>query len=166
MCSITCAISARYSGVFDSSTLGLTYHIMPHAAFVSDGPAAGAISLVNAPIVIDRGDFEGVHIAAATLAQDIASVTGGDAPPVTSEQNASPCAIIVGSVQKSKLLQGLILNGSVDVTAIEEKWETWCTVLVDAPWNGCAKALVICGSDKRGAIFGIYSLSEQIGVSP
>jgi hypothetical protein len=27
-------------------------------------------------------------------------------------------------------------------------------------------ALVIAGSDKRGAIFGVYSLSEQLGVSP
>ena len=28
------------------------------------------------------------------------------------------------------------------------------------------RALVIAGSDRRGAVFGIYDLSEQIGVSP
>ncbi|KAJ4993161.1 glycoside hydrolase family 115 protein [Stagonosporopsis vannaccii] len=139
---------------------------MPQTIFVSEGHAAGAISLVKAPIVFDSEDFEGIRIAAATLAKDIASVTGKEAPTVTSEQSSSPCVIIVGSVQRSKLIQNLASNRSIDVTLIEKKWETWCTALVDAPWDGCAKALVICGSDKRGTIFGIYSLSEQIGVSP
>jgi hypothetical protein len=37
---------------------------------------------------------------------------------------------------------------------------------VPNPLPGVASALVICGSDKRGTIYGIYDLSEQIGVSP
>ncbi|KAJ6202244.1 hypothetical protein J3E72DRAFT_410946, partial [Bipolaris maydis] len=134
--------------------------------FVAHKPAAGAISLVNAPIVVDHEDFEGIRIAATTLAQDIARVTGGEAPTITSEQSPSPCVIIVGSIQRSKHIQRLALNGSIDITIVKSKWETWCTALVHKPWDGCANALVICGSDKRGTIFGIYTLSEQIGVSP
>ena len=38
--------------------------------------------------------------------------------------------------------------------------------VVSAPLNGVNEALVIAGSDKRGTIYGIYELSEQIGVSP
>ena len=38
--------------------------------------------------------------------------------------------------------------------------------VVSAPLNGVDDALVIVGSDKRGTIYGIYELSEQIGVSP
>jgi hypothetical protein len=38
--------------------------------------------------------------------------------------------------------------------------------VVNAPLPGIEHALVICGSDKRGTIFGIYDLSEQMGVSP
>jgi hypothetical protein len=34
------------------------------------------------------------------------------------------------------------------------------------PISGLASALVIAGSDKRGTIYGIYDISEQIGVSP
>ncbi len=34
------------------------------------------------------------------------------------------------------------------------------------PLPGVDQALVICGSDKRGTIYGIYEISEQIGVSP
>ncbi|KAJ8118112.1 hypothetical protein OPT61_g847 [Boeremia exigua] len=139
---------------------------MLQTLFVTDEPGAGAISLVNAPIVVDRDDFEGIQIAATALAEDIARVTGKGAPTITPEQSASPCVVIVGSVQKSKLVQELVSKGSIDVTSVEQKWETWCTALVNAPWHGCAKALVICGSDKRGTIFGIYAMSEQIGVSP
>ncbi len=38
----------------------------------------------------------------------------------------------------------------------------WCQNLL----QGIENALVICGSDKRGTIYGIYDLSGQIGVSP
>ena len=34
------------------------------------------------------------------------------------------------------------------------------------PLPGVDQALVIAGSDKRGTIYGIYEISEQIGVSP
>ncbi|KAF3040458.1 hypothetical protein E8E12_002939 [Didymella heteroderae] len=139
---------------------------MQRTTFVAYEPAAGAISLANAPIIIDREDFEGIRIAAATLAKDIARVSGEEEPTISSEQSASPCVIIVGSIQRSTFIHDLASSGRIDITMVEGKWETWCTVLVDAPWDGCANALVICGSDKRGTIFGIYSLSEQIGVSP
>ena len=38
--------------------------------------------------------------------------------------------------------------------------------MVSHPLPGVARGLVIAGSDKRGTIYGIYDLSEQIGVSP
>lgn len=38
--------------------------------------------------------------------------------------------------------------------------------MVDNPVGGCSRALVIAGSDPRGTIYGIYDISEQIGVSP
>lgn len=139
---------------------------MPQALFAAHKPAPGAVSLLNAPILVDHNDFEGIHIATKALAEDIATVTGGQAPAILSEQSSSECVIIVGSVQRSKFISQLISNGKANVGVVQGKWETWCTQLVDSPWEGCAKALVICGSDKRGTIFGIYSLSEQIGVSP
>lgn len=139
---------------------------MHQTDFMAHSAADGAITLVGAPIVIDRDDFEGVRIAAATLAKDIAKVTGEEAPAIISEQRQSSCVIIVGSIQRSKQIQQLASSGSIDITIAEGKWETWCTALVHAPWDGCANALVIFGSDKRGTIFGIYALSEQIGVSP
>ena len=38
--------------------------------------------------------------------------------------------------------------------------------VVDNPLDGVDRAVVIAGSDRRGAVYGIYELSRQMGVSP
>ncbi|KAH3999326.1 hypothetical protein HBI56_081370 [Parastagonospora nodorum] len=134
--------------------------------FASCSPTAGAISLLDAPIIVDREDFKGVHIAARNLSDDIAKITNKTPPTVCSEHITSPCVIILGSLRCSRFIQQLVSSGKLHISEIKEKWETWCTQIVDAPWDGCTRALVITGSDKRGTIFGTYALSEQIGVSP
>ncbi|RSL98491.1 hypothetical protein CDV31_012558 [Fusarium ambrosium] len=134
----------------------------------------GGTDLVDATILVDEADFAGVKIAARNLSQDFARVTkknplpieilGGSTDITTSD---SRVAIIVGCVESSPLLQRLERENCVQLSAIRGKWESFLTVLVDKPLAGCFDAaLVIAGSDKRGAIFGIYTLSEQIGVSP
>jgi hypothetical protein len=141
--------------------------------FVSFSPAPALLNLVGLPIVVDKSDFPGIHIAAQTLAEDFARVTKG--PPsqiqfIPFERDGfsveAPACIIVGSIEKSPLLQRLGKHGKVGLSNIRGKWESYTTAVVNYPFEGCRKALVIAGSDKRGAIFGVYSLSEQIGVSP
>jgi hypothetical protein len=82
--------------------------------------------------------------------------------------NEAGTAIIVGSIEASPILQRLEKEGKLDFDfgKIRAKWESYTTSVVDNPFNRCRRALVIAGSDKRGAIFGVYSLSEQLGVSP
>lgn len=129
--------------------------------------APGCASLVDAPIIISDSDYEGVLIAAETLSADFARVTG-DAPNlIISEPGIrTKYGIIAGSLEKSSVIHSLVSSGKLDPSSIRGKWESYITTLVEMPWEGCEKAVVICGSDKRGTIFGIYSLSEQIGVSP
>ena len=67
---------------------------------------------------------------------------------------------------QSPLIQSLERDGKVDLSGIRGKWESYVTAVVEEPFEGCKRALAIAGSDKRGAIFGVYGLSEQIGVSP
>lgn len=131
------------------------------------------LSLVGAPLVVDETDFPGIHIATRNLAEDFARVTKGDPNPIQilrDEQkelaNNADTAIIVGSMERSKLIQRLEKDGKLDLGRIRGKWESYITAVVVEPFIGCRRALLIAGSDKRGAIFGLYSLSEQIGVSP
>ena len=74
--------------------------------------------------------------------------------------------VLIGTVGKSPLIEQLARAGKIDVNAIRGKWESFFLQTVTNPLPGVDSALVIAGSDKRGTIFGIYDLSEQIGVSP
>jgi hypothetical protein len=67
--------------------------------------------------------------------------------------------IIIGTVGQSEAIDKLVSDGKIDVSDIEGKWECFKIQVVD-------DTLVIAGSDRRGTIYGIYDLSEKIGVSP
>ncbi len=73
---------------------------------------------------------------------------------------------MIGTISKSSIIDRLIREHKLDVSPITGKWEATVVQVVEKPMPGVARALVIAGSDKRGTIFGIYDLSEQIGVSP
>ncbi|OHE90903.1 hypothetical protein CORC01_13788 [Colletotrichum orchidophilum] len=134
---------------------------------------AEPFDLVGATILVDESDPIGIHIAAQNLAQDFGRVTQSDESTVQVVQGAqvdatlgSAAVIIIGSIESSSLLRRLEHDGKLSFGKIRGKWESFSTNVIDLPFPGVKKALVIAGSDKRGAIFGAYTLSEQIGVSP
>lgn len=114
-------------------------------------------------------DWPGVIRAATDLAEDFHRATGHGLT-LELQTNASTTnskfAILVGTIGKSSLIDGLVRSGKIDVSKITGKWESFQTQVVKNPLPGVTSALVIAGSDKRGSIFGIYDISEQIGVSP
>ncbi|KAF2840450.1 glycoside hydrolase family 115 protein [Patellaria atrata CBS 101060] len=118
-------------------------------------------------IVLDSKEWPGVTRAANDLTNDFGLVIGtkGKVVTGTSSIGAAP-AIIVGTIGKSAIIDSLVSSGKIDVSAIKGKWESFTSQLVTDPVSGVASALVIAGSDKRGSIYGIYDISEQIGVSP
>ncbi|PTY07419.1 glycosyl hydrolase [Opitutaceae bacterium EW11] len=140
------------------------------ATYVSFAPVDGGIALVAdgrlAPLWVDAADFPGVIRAVGDLQSDVERVTGKRLRVVHRQPPGAPEIVIVGTLEKSPLLAQLVQAGKLDVSAIRGKWESWVSEVVSAPFPGIDRALVIAGSDKRGAIYGVYSLSEQIGVSP
>lgn len=86
--------------------------------------------------------------------------------PAYAEADASSVVILAGTIGNSTLIDGLVSSNKIDVSAITGQWESFTTQLVNSPVEGVAQALVIAGSDPRGTIFGLYDVSEQIGVSP
>ncbi|MEO6217170.1 MAG: glycosyl hydrolase 115 family protein [Sphingomonas sp.] len=118
------------------------------------------------PILVDPRDLPGVRRAAADLAADIGRVTGTDAALLGDHLPPPTRLIIVGSLGNSAIVDQLVARGKIDVSAVKEKWEAYTIATVRNPLPGVTEALVIVGSDKRGAIYGIYDLSQRIGVSP
>lgn len=135
--------------------------------WVSDKPEAGDFPLVQdgkaATIVFSLEDFKVVSIAANDLAADMERVTGRR-PAVG--QGATGPAVLVGTLGSSPLINGLVDAGKLDVHALRGAWESFLITTVANPWPGVSSALVIVGSDRRGTAFGIYELSQAIGVSP
>ncbi|KAF2204085.1 hypothetical protein GQ43DRAFT_388675 [Delitschia confertaspora ATCC 74209] len=118
-------------------------------------------------IVIDGQDWSGVTRAGNDLASDFGLVTGTKGKVVTAPIGLSNTPVIIaGTIGKSLLIDGLISSGKLDVSVIKGKWESFSSQLVSNPVEGVPSALVLAGSDKRGTIFALYDISEQIGVSP
>ncbi len=118
------------------------------------------------PICLDANDYPGVIRAAKDLSEDIRRVTG-TAPRIFSEKSAlSSPAVLIGTIGKSAVIDGLIRDHKIDAATIQGKWESYLVQTVSHPISGVDSAFVIAGSDKRGTIYGIYELSEQMGVSP
>jgi hypothetical protein len=131
----------------------------------SPGSFAVAHDRMAAAICADTNDYAGVLRAVHDLQSDIARVTGCSAA-IVSEKNPGTNAILVGTIGKSAVIDQLVRDGKIDVSPISGQWESFLIQVVPAPMPGVANALVIAGSDKRGTIYGIYDLSEQMGVSP
>jgi hypothetical protein len=152
------------SMAFAGTSLGLSVDL------VSENRTPGSFPLVQgksaAPIFVDAGDYPGVRRAAAELREDVGRVTGLKPNLEIGPAPAGRSVIVIGAIGKSPLIDGLIQSGKINVQEIAGKWESFLIVTVPAPWPGVDRALVIAGSDQRGTIYGIYELSEQMGVSP
>jgi len=156
--------------VFNLATLTRQAHALGQSRFISSSPSTGGFTLAasgrSAPIDVDGNDYPGVIRAAHDLQMDIERVTGLSPHFLTDKESARGEVVLIGTISKSSIIDRLIREHKLDVSAIQGKWESTVVQVVEKPMPGVARALVIAGSDKRGTIFGIYDLSEQIGVSP
>ena len=118
--------------------------------FVKFTPVEGALPLSNASISYSADEYEGVKIAINNLKTDIEKVLG-KTPNLL--EGAGKGNILIGTLGKNKDIDKLKLAN------LKGKREKYIITTV-------GNQLVIAGSDRRGTIYGIYELSQQLGVSP
>lgn len=117
-------------------------------------------------IYIDKQEESVVHIAATAFKNDILSISE-IAPKIARQNDAKEdYMIIAGTVDNSILIKDLAKNNPSITNQLKGKWETFSIQIINRPFKGVKKALVICGSDKRGLAYGIFELSRMMGVSP
>ena len=115
-------------------------------------------------IYMDANDCKGVNYAANALVKDILRVSGSKAV-LTSDAGlkdkdaAGKPTILVGTIGHSAAIDQLIRQKRINGNLLKGKREKFIITVVDGQ-------LVIAGSDRRGTIYGIYELSQQMGVSP
>ncbi|WP_111642556.1 glycosyl hydrolase 115 family protein [Marinimicrobium alkaliphilum] len=138
--------------------------------YVNSEPRPGDFVLVGpaqlSPIYVDDEDHGPVRRAAGFLRDDIERVTGQRPRVVRSAEDLSEQAVIIGTVGQSALIDRLVAEGKIDPSGIEGEWDAYHKEVVDNPLPGVERALVIVGSNRRGAAYGAYDVSEHIGVSP
>ncbi len=127
---------------------------MDHRGITSGTYSQGSFALIRGAVppsvVVDGGAPEGLKIAARNLREDFRRVTG-----VAADSRMGARNILVGTYDSP------IFKDLLDLSSLKGQWETYIIATVDG-----GKTLLVAGSDMRGAIFGVYEISEQIGVSP
>lgn len=147
--------------------LSLTAAAIDHPGAVKSVISADRFTLVEAgrpiAIVVSESDDKAVLRAAGDLQKDFERVTG--VLPTLSGNPSTDRVIIVGTIG-TPIISQLAAKGKVDISELTGKREKYLIQTVADPMEGVSEALVIAGSDRRGTVYGIYEISEQIGVSP
>jgi hypothetical protein len=135
-------------------------------------PSATADSLILATdkmvafILVETNNDRVVLRAAGDLAEDFARVTGQKPAVENNFSGGEKNCVILGTLGRGGIVDRLVAEKKLDVAGASGGWESYVLQVVKDPLPGVEQALVIAGSDRRGTIFGIYQLSEMLGVSP
>ena len=158
------SVRSPFSYAFPEPTSGLLENFIAESGSPADFPLAR--SGEAAPLYVDPGDFPAVLRAGRDLQADVERVTSISPVFGTDAPRAARNAVLIGTLGKSSLVDRLAASGKIDSRQIQGQWESFLISTVDNPLAGLDRALIIAGSDRRGTIYGIYEISEQIGVSP
>lgn len=116
-------------------------------------------------ICFDKNDDIVIGRVARLFSEDVNRVSGLSLP-ITNNLDKNEGVILVGTIGKCEYINQLAVRGLIDLSPLQNSWERYIIQIIEKPFPGIKKALVIAGSDRRGAAYGLLSISEEIGVSP
>lgn len=124
-------------------------------------------------ICLEQSAFPGVIRVTEKVAHDVELVSGKKPQilvekeiPETLESSGEDWTIIAATKGKSSFLKKLEEAGSAELKELEQKRECYAWIFPEIKNRTKSNLLVIAGSDKRGTIYGLFHLSEMLGVSP
>lgn len=161
-------MNATRTLMFAALLLGFRAPPAPAAALLSDTPRGFALAAAGAaaPVHYDSRDHPVVAHAAGELVRDMKEVTGMTPALLTGAAPSGSRVVLVGTLGRSPAIDALARSGRLDARRLRGAWESFIIATVRRPLPGVDQGLVIVGSDPRGTAYGVYELSEQIGVSP
>ena len=118
--------------------------------FIVFQPQDNALRITSAKIIVEKNEHACVQHAVNNLTTDLQKVTGQG-------RVDADVTILIGTLGTNKQIDQWVRKGVLP--DLKGKIEKYIIKTID-------NQLVIAGSDKRGTMFGIYELSQQIGVSP
>lgn len=119
----------------------------------------------TATIYYDASEAKLIEISSRLFAEDINRITGNKPMVTSSLDGLQGNVVIIGTIGQSKIIDELSKKHS-EFSSIKGDWERFVTKTISNPLEGVDEALIIAGSDKRGTAYGVFTLSEKIGISP
>ena len=124
--------------------------------------------------IYEESTYPGVGKVAGLVREDIKKVFGAKQIGIEYNDFHDTAGffgfpVFFGTVGQSRILDELAAVGAVNLFDIAGESEVYSFNIVDGlEFEGFTfeSAVVIAGSDKRGTIYGLFRLSELIGVSP
>lgn len=131
----------------------------------ADNIADGTIAFYD-----ESSAYPGAKRIADKVRADIGLVFGNTPVGCANITDISTMPVIYGTIGRSETIDRLAKKGYIDISRIQGKRECYFFGISEIRDSSDPldkkTALVIAGSDKRGTIYGLFHLSELIGVSP
>lgn len=114
------------------------------------------------PVLFDEQADEGIFKIWKKVEKDIGATTGAACERTAAVASGEQAILICTEGQGlAKALEKRI----PELAGLSGKWESYGFYLIRQPLPGIEKGLVIAGSDKLGTIYGMFHLSELLGVT-
>ena len=154
--------------------LTLLFFLLNSLASLAAAPEVcilGRRTAQDAAIVLPANASTILRYAVSDFNEDCRESASRELPVVTTLGEAGPRPVILPAViGKSPLLDRLIAEKRIDIDSIRGQWESFAIIPVSQPFTDCPAipgALIIAGSDDRGAMYGLYEVSERLlGTDP
>lgn len=121
---------------------------------------------VLADVVLEENALHGMTEMAEIFCEDIRRVTDKEVKVRRHITKEMKQVLLVTTCGSSEWLNQFEKEGSIDLSGVRGKREVYGIFCVESRKLPDTKVLVIAGSDKRGTIYGMFRLSEEMGVSP
>lgn len=121
---------------------------------------------LSTKFLVNEAADNGIKRVAGKVLGDYNAITSSNDSlvEVSLELPKAECAVYAGIAGEDPLLNKLEKDGVIDLSDVHGKWEVFKMFVLSTP--EVSNLLVIAGSDKLGAIYGMFTLSEKFGVSP
>ena len=147
ICLLLTACLAAFASVMAANVLTVNEKSGSFALY-ANGRTATVVVAKNEPLAVQK---------AATLFADDVQRVSGIRPQLSG--TARKASVVIATLGQNAYVDKLVKKGRLDVSAIKGGWEQFAIKMLDGQ-------LFIIGSDRRGTAYGVFTLSEAMGVSP
>ncbi|MCD7882269.1 MAG: glycosyl hydrolase 115 family protein [Lachnospiraceae bacterium] len=116
-------------------------------------------------VILDPAAAQGIRKIGSKVATDVEAATGTKSQVILPNiVPVLPQAIVVAELGHDPLAETL-MERLPELEKLKGRWESYGFFLIEKPLPGVEEGLVIVGSDRLGTIYGMFHLSELLGVT-